>query len=180
MRPGRGASPTRLGPRLPAGAPAALRPRARGAPASRGATTSGAGPRRPSRGSRAQRSSSVRARPRPSRAGGPSTGRAYPGGSRSPRLTEWNSTLGSLSNRRVRTLLVSLGAALAWLSPVPLSSSDLAVGPELALTPTGEAVVVWDREVGAVCATAPENPACVHIVETVSRTPDSPWRPAAE
>jgi hypothetical protein len=41
-------------------------------------------------------------------------------------------------------------------------------------------VVVWDNEVGPVCPTAPENPACVHVLEARSRAPGGGWEPPAE
>ena len=60
-------------------------------------------------------------------------------------------------------------AAPTWLAPVALTTSDRAVDAALAVSSTGEAVAVWDREVGSVCADQPANPACVHVVEARSR-----------
>jgi hypothetical protein len=55
------------------------------------------------------------------------------------------------------------------------------VGPEVAVNGAGDAIVVWNREQGEVCAEAPDNPACVHIIETISRPPGSgSWQPPAE
>ena len=78
--------------------------------------------------------------------------------------------------------LVACGAAAAgptWHARVPLSSPPLAVEPDLALSRGGEAVVVWDREDGPVCASAPDNPACVHVLEARSRLVGG-WEAPAE
>ena len=66
---------------------------------------------------------------------------------------------------------VGSDAMRLWGTPAVLSSGDLAVDPELAGGPGGDALVVWDQSVGGVCASQPDNPACVHIVEAASRTP---------
>ena len=70
-------------------------------------------------------------------------------------------------------------AGPTWRVRVPLSSPPLAVEPELAMSRAGEAVVVWDREDGPVCASAPDNPACVHVLEARSR-PAAGWESPAE
>lgn len=82
----------------------------------------------------------------------------------------------------VVVLLVACGAAAAgpkWQARVALSAPPLAVEPDLAISRSGEAVVVWDREDGPVCASAPDNPACVHVLEARSR-PASGWEAPAE
>ena len=63
------------------------------------------------------------------------------------------------------------GAAPTWTGPVALSSAERVVSPDVAQSAAGDAIVVWNREEGEVCATAPENPACKHIVEAISRDP---------
>ena len=59
--------------------------------------------------------------------------------------------------------------AWAWESPVQLSSGDRALAPELGANAAGDALVVWDQEVGPACPTQPASPACVHIVEAARR-----------
>jgi hypothetical protein len=91
---------------------------------------------------------------------------------------------------RVTRLLapVVLGAALLagvasatpqWSAPARLSTSFRAVGPELALSRSGHGVVVWDREEGAECASAPASLGCVHILTLRSRTAAG-WTPELE
>src|SRR5919108_1902887 len=69
------------------------------------------------------------------------------------------------------TLAVVSGASATpqWTTPSRLSASTRALGPELALSPSGHAVVVWDREEGTECATSPASLGCVHIVALRSR-----------
>jgi PKD domain len=76
-------------------------------------------------------------------------------------------------------LATAAAAAPTWLPPAQISPGPLAVDPHLALSPAGEAVVVWDHEVGSVCATAPDNPACIHILEASSR-PAGSWEAPVE
>jgi hypothetical protein len=79
----------------------------------------------------------------------------------------------------VAASLVVCGAAAAgptWHARVALSAPPLAVEPEVAISRGGEAVVVWDREEGPVCASAPDNPACIHVLEARSR-PSGAWEP---
>jgi hypothetical protein len=72
-------------------------------------------------------------------------------------------------------------AAPSWTGPVELSPAGRVVGPELALNGVGDAVVVWNREEGEVCPEAPDNPACVHVVEAISRAPEaSSWQSPVE
>jgi PKD domain len=71
------------------------------------------------------------------------------------------------------------GASPRWTTPAQLSRGDIALGPELAVGASGDALVVWDQEVGDVCPAQPANPACVHIVEAVSRAPGATVWPAA-
>jgi hypothetical protein len=45
----------------------------------------------------------------------------------------------------------------------------------------GDAIVVWNREEGAVCPTEPASLSCIHIVETASRNRGaSAWQPPVE
>src|SRR5438132_3153172 len=72
-------------------------------------------------------------------------------------------------------------SAPAWLAPIPLTTSDRVLAANLAVAPTGEAVAIWAREVGSICADQPANPACVHIVEARSRAAGShEWRSPVE
>jgi len=75
-------------------------------------------------------------------------------------------------------LIARAGAAPDWTAPARLSDGEIAVGPELAVGAAGDALVVWDQEVGDVCAAQPANPACVHIVEADSRVPGAAAWPA--
>ena len=80
------------------------------------------------------------------------------------------------------TFLAVCGTAAAgptWHPRIQLSSPPLAVEPDLALSRAGEAVVAWDREDGPVCASAPDNPACIHVLEARSR-PAGGWEAPAE
>src|SRR5438132_5266204 len=72
-------------------------------------------------------------------------------------------------------------SAPAWPAPIPLTTSDRVLAANLAVAPTGEAVAIWDREVGSVCADQPANPACVHVVEARSRAAGAgDWRVPVE
>ena len=75
-------------------------------------------------------------------------------------------------------LIAGAGASPDWTAPTRLSSGEIAVGPETAVGAAGDALVVWDQEVGDVCAAQPANPACVHIVEADSRAPGAAAWPA--
>ncbi len=76
---------------------------------------------------------------------------------------------------------VVAGASPNWVAPVRLSGDGIALQPSLAVSSAGDAFTVWDREVGDVCPTQPENPACVHIVEAAVRAPGaSAWSPSVE
>jgi PKD domain len=85
-----------------------------------------------------------------------------------------------------RALLVSaatlvFGTAPTWQSPVRLSPSDRALGPEIGENAAGDAVVVWDHEQGADCPTQPASLSCIHIVEATSRTRGSAaWQAPVE
>ena len=77
-----------------------------------------------------------------------------------------------------RSTLLAVAAMLAlsaaagepsWNAPVQLSSGDRALGPQLALNAGGEALVVWDQEVGAVCSSQPAALECIHIVTAAIR-----------
>ena len=90
-----------------------------------------------------------------------------------------------------RALLAALGAVLllgapaagapSWGEPVQLSSGERALGPELAVSPAGDAAVVWDQEVGADCASSPASLTCAHIVElTTRKRGTSAWQSPVE
>ena len=79
--------------------------------------------------------------------------------------------------RRVFPLLVvtwlvlgtSAAGAPTWGAPVQISTGDRALGPDLAMNSAGEAIVVWDHEVGSDCPTSPASLTCIHIVEAATR-----------
>ncbi len=73
----------------------------------------------------------------------------------------------------------SAGATPEWSVPARLSTSFRALGPELALSRSGHGLVVWDREEGAECASAPASLGCVHILTSRSRTAAG-WTPELE
>lgn len=62
------------------------------------------------------------------------------------------------------------GASPKWALPVQISSPDRALGPNLAADARGDALVVWDQEVGSVCPSDPAALECIHVVSAVSRT----------
>lgn len=88
------------------------------------------------------------------------------------------------------TLLASLGAVMLataaggsprWGIPVTLSAPDRALGPELAVSPGGDAIVVWDQEVGPDCPQSPASLTCIHIVEVTTRARgSSAWQAPIE
>jgi PKD domain len=72
-------------------------------------------------------------------------------------------------------------AAPQWSTPVQISAGDRALGPELAMNAAGDAVVVWDQEVGADCPTMPASLFCIHIVELAERPSSaSAWKAPIE
>ncbi len=79
--------------------------------------------------------------------------------------------------RRVIPLLLAtwlvLGTPAAgtptWGAPVQISTGDRALGPDLAMNSAGEAIVVWDHELGSDCPTSPASLSCIHIVEAATR-----------
>jgi hypothetical protein len=80
-------------------------------------------------------------------------------------------------------MMMSAGvwAAPRWSGPTGLSSGNIALVPEAAVAPSGDALVVWDQEVGGACPSQPDNPACVHVVEAASRAPGTlDWRAPVE
>jgi hypothetical protein len=82
-------------------------------------------------------------------------------------------------------VMLVLGAvasgAPSWNAPVQLSTGDRAVGPQLALNAGGEALVVWDQEVGADCPAQPAALSCVHVVTAAARDRGSEaWQPPIE
>ena len=90
---------------------------------------------------------------------------------------------------RVRLVLVAsalvvvgaAGAAPTWRATAELSPSQRAIGPELAVNPAGDAIVVWNREEGAVCPSEPAALECIHIVETTARARTATgWQAPAE
>jgi len=56
-----------------------------------------------------------------------------------------------------------------WGAQTRLSTSARALGPELAVSLSGRALVVWDRGEGADCASSPASLGCTHIVTSRSR-----------
>jgi hypothetical protein len=83
------------------------------------------------------------------------------------------------------TAALLLGAQAAgaptWSAPVEISSGDRALGPRLAVNGAGEALVVWDQEVGADCTRDPASTFCVHIVQLATRTAGAAtWRAPIE
>jgi hypothetical protein len=80
-------------------------------------------------------------------------------------------------------LLLGTPAAGAptWGAPIQLSSGDRALGPELAVSPAGDAAAVWDQEVGPDCANSPASLTCAHIVElTTRKRGTSAWQSPVE
>src|SRR2546423_14739477 len=79
------------------------------------------------------------------------------------------------------TLAGGAVSAPGWLAPLPLTASGRVAAGNLACAPAGEAVGIWDREVGGVCADQPATPACVHVVEARSRAAGAgDWRAPVE
>ena len=88
-------------------------------------------------------------------------------------------------NRDQEAPLIALGALAAtlavvagpqWSPPIEISSAQRAVGPELAMNASGDALVVWDQEVGTDCPTSPASLSCVHIVTAAERpSRDGSW-----
>ena len=66
-------------------------------------------------------------------------------------------------------LATSAASAPTWSPETQLSRGDRALGPELAISPAGDAAVVWDQEVGPDCASSPASLQCAHIVELTTR-----------
>ena len=78
-------------------------------------------------------------------------------------------------------LVQGAGSAPTWQTPVRLSPSERALGPELGVNPAGDAVVVWDHEQGADCPTQPASLSCIHIVEAAIRSHGATtWQPPVE
>jgi hypothetical protein len=72
----------------------------------------------------------------------------------------------------VALVLVSTPSGAAsptWSVATQVSAPDRALVPELATNPAGDALAVWDQEVGSVCPTDPAALACVHIVTAATR-----------
>jgi len=90
-----------------------------------------------------------------------------------------------------RGLLLAAGTALilagtllgapTWGPPSQISSGERALGPELALNAAGDALVVWDQEVGSECPESPASLSCIHIVQAAARTRGSTvWQTPVE
>jgi hypothetical protein len=78
-------------------------------------------------------------------------------------------------------VVAAVGGAPNWAAPVQLSSGTRALRPELALAPSGEALVVWDQELGAECPTQPAALSCTHVVTAATRARgSSAWSPPIE
>jgi hypothetical protein len=74
------------------------------------------------------------------------------------------------------TAAVAVFAAVpSWTEPQILSDTAIALGPELALTPSGSALAVWDAEVGPDCAQSPASLTCAHIVSVAARDGTGTW-----
>ena len=74
--------------------------------------------------------------------------------------------------------VLSVVAGPQWSAPVQLSAPSRALGAELALSLNGDALVVWDQEVGADCATSPAALSCIHVVTATGRpAPAGQWSP---
>jgi PKD domain len=66
-------------------------------------------------------------------------------------------------------LTCSAGASPRWDVSGAISTGDRAVAAELAMNAAGDAIAVWDEEVGADCANAPAALSCVHILDAAVR-----------
>jgi hypothetical protein len=75
----------------------------------------------------------------------------------------------------MRAIVLGLLAASSWSTPHVLSNGDIALGPELAVSPSGAALAVWDHESGPDCAQAPASLTCIHIVEVATRNSNGAW-----
>jgi PKD domain len=75
---------------------------------------------------------------------------------------------------------LTIAAGPQWSAPTQLSYGDRAVGPELAMNAHGDAIVVWDQEVGADCSTTPASLSCIHIVTVIERSRISGWSTIGE
>ena len=92
-------------------------------------------------------------------------------------------TRGAVALAVTAALLLGAHAAGAptWGAPAQISSGDRALGPELAMNGAGDALVVWDQEVGADCTRDPASTFCVHIVQLATRTAGSAtWQAPVE
>jgi PKD domain len=91
------------------------------------------------------------------------------------------------TDRREEAPVIALGTLAAviavtagpqWSAPLQISASQRALGPELALSRGGHALVVWDQEVGADCPTSPAALSCIHVVTATERpAPAGIWSP---
>ena len=80
-------------------------------------------------------------------------------------------------------LVLGMPAAGAptWGAPVQISAGNRALGPDLAMNSAGDALVVWDHEVGSDCPTSPASLSCIHIVEAATRARgSSAWQAPIE
>jgi PKD domain len=69
----------------------------------------------------------------------------------------------------------AVAAALAitggphWSTPTAVSSGDHALNPEFTMNLNGDALAVWDQEIGADCPSSPASLSCIHIVTAAAR-----------
>jgi hypothetical protein len=73
------------------------------------------------------------------------------------------------------------GASPVWQVASAVSTGDRAVDAELAMNAAGDAITVWDEEVGADCPSAPAALSCVHVLDAATWARGSPaWRAPVE
>jgi hypothetical protein len=75
----------------------------------------------------------------------------------------------------MHALLAAVVATTGWTTPQVLSNGSIALGPELAIAPSGAAIAVWDHESGPDCAQSPASLTCAHIVEFSERPSPLGW-----
>ena len=65
--------------------------------------------------------------------------------------------------------LAALAASSGWTDARMLSDTARALGPELAVNSSGQALATWDSETGPDCAQSPASLTCIHTVEVAWR-----------
>ena len=60
-------------------------------------------------------------------------------------------------------------ATTSWTEPRILSDTAIALGPVLSMSSSGNALAVWDGELGPDCAQSPASLTCAHIVSVATR-----------